>query len=55
MLFTIVNKKEIRILYTQNFTPGVFDECFTANASQKKLDAKERKLLFINMKEKYSG
>jgi hypothetical protein len=26
LIFIIVNKKEVRILYTQNFTPGVFDE-----------------------------
>ena len=28
ILFIIVNKKEVRILYTQNFTPGVFDESY---------------------------
>ena len=26
LLFVLVNKKEVRILYTQNFTPGIFDE-----------------------------
>ena len=28
ILFVIVNKKEVRILYTQNFTPGVFDDSY---------------------------
>ena len=30
LLFVLINKKEVRILYTQNFTPGVFDEKLTA-------------------------
>ena len=25
LLFIIVNKQEVRILYTQNFTPGIFE------------------------------
>ena len=25
LIFIVVNKKEVRILYTQNFTPGLFD------------------------------
>ena len=29
LIFIIVNKKEVRILYTQNFTPGVFDENYS--------------------------
>ena len=28
ILFVLVNKKEVRILYTQNFTPGLFDESY---------------------------
>jgi hypothetical protein len=28
ILFVLVNKKEVRILYTQNFTPGLFDETY---------------------------
>ena len=28
VLFILVNKKEVRILYTQNFTPGVFSETY---------------------------
>ena len=31
MLFIIVNKKEVRILYTQNFTPGVFDPDYNSD------------------------
>jgi hypothetical protein len=31
LIFIIVNKKEVRILYTQNFTPGVFDENYSQN------------------------
>ncbi len=30
-MFIIVNKKEVRILYTQNFTPGLFDETYNQN------------------------
>lgn len=26
ILFVMVDKKQVRILYTQNFTPGVFDD-----------------------------
>lgn len=26
LLLIIVNKKDVRILYTQNFTPGVYDD-----------------------------
>ena len=29
LLFVLINKKEVRILYTQNFTPGIFDEKMT--------------------------
>lgn len=28
IIFVLVNKKEVRILYTQNFTPGLFDETY---------------------------
>ena len=31
ILFVLVNKKEVRILYTQNFTPGLFDETYQLN------------------------
>jgi hypothetical protein len=30
LLFIIVNKKECRILYTQNFTPGMFEPNYKA-------------------------
>lgn len=26
LLFVLINKKEVKILYTQRFSPGVFDE-----------------------------
>ena len=26
LLFCLINKKEVRILYTQNFSPGMFDD-----------------------------
>lgn len=38
ILFVIVDKKEVRILYTQNFTPGVFDEKYNS------ADLKSRKI-----------
>jgi len=38
LLFIIVNKKDVRIHYTQNFTPGMFDPSFKA------LDLIERKV-----------
>ena len=31
ILFIVVNKREVRILYTQNFTPGLFDETYQLN------------------------
>jgi hypothetical protein len=31
ILFILVNKKDVRILYTQNFTPGLFDETYQMN------------------------
>lgn len=61
-MFILVNKKEVRILYTQNFTPGVFDETYnlgdltgvkkTNNRFQSKV---ERKAYFDQLKEKFSG
>ena len=29
ILMVLINKKEVRILYTQHFTPGLFDENIT--------------------------
>ena len=31
-IFILVNKREVRILYTQNFTPGVFLPSYASNA-----------------------
>lgn len=31
----LINKKEVRILYTQNFTPGVIDEKFNKEPEDK--------------------
>jgi hypothetical protein len=49
LLFVLINKKEVRILYTQNFTPGMFDEKLlvkkTADA-----DAVANKKYFMQMK-----
>ena len=28
----LVNKREVRILYTQNFTPGVFSQTYAAKS-----------------------
>jgi hypothetical protein len=32
LIFIIVNKKDVRILYTPNFTPGVYDEELSSKA-----------------------
>lgn len=40
LLFVLINKKEVKILYTQRFTPGVFDERILQSQQAKKLDAK---------------
>jgi hypothetical protein len=29
LIFAVVNRKDIKILYTQNFTPGVFDKNYS--------------------------
>ena len=29
LIFVVVNRKDIKILYTQNFTPGVFDKNYS--------------------------
>ena len=40
LLFVLVNKKDVRILYTQNFTPGVFSPTYKSdNASGRKVGA----------------
>jgi hypothetical protein len=46
LLFVLVNKKEVRILYTQNFTPGIFDDSFNTTSKQNSVGAHERKKMF---------
>ena len=33
LIMILVNKKEVRILYTQNFTPGVFSASYKAQSA----------------------
>ena len=57
ILFIIVNKKEVRILYTQNFIPGVFDETYQlydpnrAKSAAKLLDNLERQKYYQTLKD----
>ena len=63
ILFVMVDKKQVRILYTQNFTPGVFDDKYGSKDLRSRkvgadCDAEEEestKLDFIKLKEKYTG
>lgn len=63
LLFIIVNKKEVRILYTQNFTPGVFEPDYVSDdlKTRKKgadggLDEEQaNNLKFTKLKDKYAG
>jgi hypothetical protein len=32
LIFIIVNKRDVKVLYTPNFTPGVFDEELNSKA-----------------------
>ena len=59
-----MNKKEVRILYTQNFTPGLFDETYQLNdltgrqnynPSVKFNTQQDRKVYFNTLKEKFVG
>jgi hypothetical protein len=34
ILFLLVNKKDVMILYTQNFTPGVYDDSLSKEPSE---------------------
>ena len=60
LLFVLINKKEIRILYTQHFSPGVFDdkvfrkpdEVVVTNDTVTK---QQHKVEFLKMKEKFTG
>lgn len=58
----LVNKKEVRILYTQNLTPGLFDETYNLNdltkgsvKPNKLASAQERKQYFLTLKERFVG
>ena len=63
ILFAIVNKKEVRILYTQNFTPGMFDPHYKAldllerkvGASNKDPKEQENLQQFTRTKETFAG
>jgi hypothetical protein len=63
LLFIIVNKKECRILYTQNFTPGMFEPNYKAlDLSSRKVggnnkDPAEQESIqnFTKIKEAYAG
>mmetsp|Transcript_38613 Transcript_38613/g.58773 ORF Transcript_38613/g.58773 Transcript_38613/m.58773 type:complete len:164 (-) Transcript_38613:229-720(-) len=46
LLMVLINKKEVRILYTQHFTPGMFDEKLTEKPS-KNNDAVSNKKQFL--------
>lgn len=62
-IFILVNKREVRILYTQNFTPGVFLPEYSTNALRGRkiggvADAEEEQaeiLAFTRIKSQYSG
>lgn len=57
VLFVVVNKKEVRVLYTQNLTPGLFDETFVLSdparpkAVGRLLDPQERTRYFLQLKQ----
>ena len=63
MIFIIVNKKEVRILYTQNFTPGLFDAEYPSKiitgrkvgADSQAEESQQVILNFTKIKEKYAG
>lgn len=64
ILFVLINKKEVRILYTQNFTPGLFDETYQMNdltgrqgysTSVKFANQQDRKTYFNTLKDKFVG
>lgn len=57
LLFVLINKKEVRILYTQNFTAGIFDpKMLDRNKAAPQADAQlQNKKYFLQMKEKFTG
>ena len=34
VIFILVNRKEVRIVYTQNFTPGIFSPTYQAESAR---------------------
>lgn len=54
LLFILINKKEVRILYTQNFTPGLFDEKLNSKKKEQN-ETTQNKKYFLQMKEKFTG
>lgn len=62
-MFIIVNKKEVRILYTQNFTPGAFEPDYVADdlrtrkkgADGTSEEDQAAQHNFTKLKEKYAG
>jgi hypothetical protein len=63
LIFIVVNKKEVRILYTQNFTPGLFDNDYPSQQLKGRKvggdsQAEEEQAVITNftkIKEKYAG
>jgi hypothetical protein len=63
LILIIVNKKDVRILYTPNFTPGVFDEEMSSKALDKRKvgastqteQEKQSILKYNQMREVYAG
>lgn len=54
LLFVLINKKEVRILYTQNFTPGMFDDKIL-NKRTADSDPVTNKKYFMQIKQKFTG
>lgn len=54
LLFVLINKKEVRILYTQHFTPGVFDDKILRKPEENP-DPTANKKYFLAIKEKFTG
>lgn len=56
LLFVLINKKEVRILYTQHFTPGVFDDKILRKPTpEEQADPTVNKKYFLAIKEKFTG
>ena len=54
LLFVLINKKEVKILYTQRFSPGVFDEKILQKQEENQ-DQIANKKYFLQIKEKFTG